>query len=250
MRLNLPSLTTVSNLRTDSEALEHQQILFHANTAPADRKTILASSPYGILFFNPLGKLQKCIVPRSVTLPSRRPVGLMASLQDDLQVPSPVVLDHTQFATSVITVCDNGLAVDCGVPMLKETQYNPRNAKGAESENLPEDFDFGFDTPAFIALPLFCAYVPGSQIPDDLDLQVDLEESVLTSLLPHERLWVEGMHFLFQKNEGKSLLATASVIGPSSIPLIISSASSWRRYELAFAAPAALTSHETHSLLS
>ena len=219
MRLNLPSLTTVSNLRTDSEALEHQQILFHANTAPADRKTILASSPYGILFFNPLGKLQKCIVPRSVTLPSRRPVGLMASLQDDLQVPSPVVLDHTQFATSVITVCDNGLAVDCGVPMLKETQYNPRNAKGAESENLPEDFDFGFDTPAFIALPLFCAYVPGSQIPDDLDLQVDLEESVLTSLLPHERLWVEGMHFLFQKNEGKSLLATASVIGPSSIPL-------------------------------
>jgi hypothetical protein len=77
-----------------------------------------------------------------------------------------------------------------------------------------------------------------------------LEESVLTSLLPHERLWVEGMHFLFQKNEGKSLLATASVIGPSSIPLIISSASSWRRYELAFAAPAALTSHETHSLLS
>ncbi|CAJ1934086.1 unnamed protein product [Cylindrotheca closterium] len=118
---------------------------------------------------------------------------------------------------SFIAVGANNRAVDCGVPLLTDTQHNPRNAKGAETETLPDDFNFGVENPTFVALPQFYVYVPGSQIPEDLIFRSTWRNlSLPLCFCPNA---FEGMQFLFCQNNGKSLLADESVIGPSSIPL-------------------------------
>ncbi|CAJ1929776.1 unnamed protein product [Cylindrotheca closterium] len=213
-----PSYSSIKSLLTDADSDALLKNVFHGSSNMSDRATAVTSA-LGLMFFDPQGKLTVVTISKKVILDNGMSAGIFASLRDDLAQAIPVTIDPDALSKRVIGVGNNGRAVSCCVPLLKDTQYHPSNAKNANDADLPGDIDFTVESPTFCAVSVFCPLVPGSKMPPALDLTQDVPEEVLLALSPHERLWVEVHAFLFKNTMGRSLFVDETLVGKTSIPL-------------------------------
>ncbi|CAJ1948086.1 unnamed protein product [Cylindrotheca closterium] len=133
--MRFPSFSAIKSLPTDADYNALLKNGFHGSSSMPDCANAVTSA-LGLMFFDPQGKLSTVTISKKVILDNGMSAGTFASLRDDLAQAIPVTIDPNELPKRVIGVGNNGRAVSCCVPLLKDTQYHPSNAKNADDADL------------------------------------------------------------------------------------------------------------------